>query len=103
MSLRHIALLSVLLTGCASFQPQPVDLPLNPPAQWHIGAGAGEAVGARWWYTFDDEELNRLIDRALSNNPDLAATAQAVIQADLQLVRLHNSQVFLDNILVLLL
>ena len=85
MSLRHIALLSVLLTGCASFPPQPIELPLNPPAHWHIGAGAGEAVGSRWWYAFGDEELNRLVDRALSNNPDLAATAQAVIQADLQL------------------
>ncbi len=86
MSVRHIALVSVLLTGCAGFQPQPIERPVNPPAQWHIGgAGAGEAVGARWWYTFDDEELNRLIHRALSNNPDLAATAQAVIQADLQL------------------
>ena len=74
MSLRHIALLSVLLTGCASFQPQPVDLPLNPPAHWHIGAGAGEAVGSSWWYAFGDEERKRLGGRAISKDAGRGGT-----------------------------
>ena len=42
-------------------------------------------MNADWWQAFGDEQLNRLVNRAYANNPGLAATAQAVIQADLQL------------------
>ena len=75
----------LLLAGCAGFQPQPVEQPLTPPAQWHQEKNAGETVNADWWQAFGDEQLNRLVNRAYANNPGLAATAQAVIQADLQL------------------
>ncbi len=86
MILRTTPLLSaLLLAGCAGFQPQPVELPVTPPAQWHQETSTGETVDAAWWQAFGDEQLNRLITRAFDNNPGLAATAQAVIQADLQL------------------
>jgi NodT family efflux transporter outer membrane factor (OMF) lipoprotein len=83
---RTIPLLSlILLAGCAGFQPRPVKVPITPPDQWHQDTGNGAVVDASWWQAFGDEQLNRLIARAFNNNPDLAATAQAVIQADLQL------------------
>jgi len=76
---------AILLTGCAGFQPQPVEVPVVPPGQWHLPANAGNEVNARWWQAFGDERLNVLVSRALDHNPGLAAMAQSVIQADLQL------------------
>src|SRR5690554_7609757 len=59
----------LLLAGCAGFQPQPVEQPLTPPAQWHQETNAGETVNADWWQAFGDEQLNRLVNRAYANNP----------------------------------
>lgn len=85
MIIRSIVLLSIFFTGCSSFNPKPIEQPVKIPDRWHIETDTGELVSTRWWEAFGDENLNRLVERALSNNPDLAATAQAVLQADLQL------------------
>jgi len=45
---------------------------------------AGEAVAERWWTRFGDPVLNRLVERALSDNPDVQAAASRVRQARLQ-------------------
>lgn len=75
----------VLVAGCASFTPVPVTAPVEPPVQWHLDAEGRNSVATDWWRSFGDETLNQLITRALDNNPDLLATAESVIQADLQL------------------
>ncbi len=86
MNTRLYALVPVLLmAGCATFEPEPVSLPLTPPDQWAHEDTSGATVDADWWQAFDDAHLNRLIDRAIAANPGLAATAESVIQADLQL------------------
>ena len=86
MTFRLFALVPVLLlTGCATFTPEPVDLPVEPPPQWQIVVDQGRAVDRLWWQSFEDPQLNRLIDQGLEANPSLAAAAQSVIQADLQL------------------
>lgn len=86
MTARLLVLLpAVLIAGCATFTPEPVPLPVTPPEQWSAQIDEGQGVDASWWQAFNDDHLNRLIDKALAANPDLAATAQSVIQADLQL------------------
>lgn len=86
MTARILVLLPALLvSGCATFTPEPVPLPVTPPEQWSAQLDEGQGIDASWWQAFNDDHLNRLIDKALAANPDLAATAQSVIQADLQL------------------
>ena len=86
MTFRFLTLIPALFAaGCASFSPAPVIVPVEPPAQWSDVADAGQSVDRQWWQSFDDPQLNRLIDKALDANPNLAAAAQSVLQADLQL------------------
>jgi len=86
MTARILVLLPALLVGgCATFTPEPVPLPVTPPEQWSAQIDEGQGIDASWWQAFNDDHLNRLIDKALAANSDLAATAQSVIQADLQL------------------
>src|SRR5690554_7154491 len=86
MTARILVLLPALLVGgCATFTPEPVPLPVTPPEQWSAQLDEGQGIDASWWQAFNDDHLNRLIDKALAANSDLAATAQSVIQADLQL------------------
>lgn len=40
-----------------------------------------EAALAFWWRLFGNQDLNRLVDRALANNPDLRVASQRVMQA----------------------
>ena len=62
---------AILLSGCVSppkdelqiSQLNTQNLGLAPAASPHVGDG--------WWKVFGDEQLNRLIDDALSNNPNL--------------------------------
>ncbi|MCH8498449.1 MAG: efflux transporter outer membrane subunit [Marinobacter sp.] len=74
-----------LLTGCASFRPEPVSAPVSPPDHWPVDQAEGDAISPSWWQNFHDPQLDKLIHQALTHNPGLAAAAQAVIQADLQL------------------
>lgn len=77
---------ALALPGCATFEPEPVELPLPLPEQWHLGGtDTTPAMDTRWWQAFGDPVLVSLVEQALEHNPDLAATAEAVIQADLQL------------------
>ncbi|MFP4095231.1 MAG: efflux transporter outer membrane subunit [Cyclobacteriaceae bacterium] len=46
-------------------------LPLEPPATF--SASGEERAPQEWWTTFNDDELNLLIDRALDENLDLRA------------------------------
>lgn len=86
MTARLLVLLpAVLIAGCATFTPEPVPLPVAPPEQWSVQSVEGQGIDASWWQAFNDDHLNRLIEKALAANSDLAATAQSVIQADLQL------------------
>lgn len=86
MNIRLYALVpALLMAGCATFTSEPVSVPMTLPDQWALESASGAAVDADWWQAFDDAQLNRLIDRAIEANPGLAATAESVIQADLQL------------------
>ncbi len=66
-SLPALATLLLLLGGClmknVDTDPRP---PFELPEAFH-GSQHGEDPG-KWWTTFNDKELNRLIDRALGRN-----------------------------------
>ncbi|WP_193211710.1 efflux transporter outer membrane subunit [Luteolibacter marinus] len=71
----------LLLAGCAS---GPLDVPpAEPvPAAWKNAAGFPAASPdrdlARWWKSFDDPTLSRLIKDGLANSPDIASAVARV-------------------------
>jgi len=70
-----------LLTGCATRQntPQVPEAPLNlPEAFTQTGM---PAVTERWWRSFDDDQLDQLVTRALDGNLNLQASFQRLRQA----------------------
>lgn len=44
----------------------------------------GAQVPARWWESFDNAELNRRVEQALANSPDIASAQAALRQAQAQ-------------------
>lgn len=77
-----MALIALLLSGCAAVGPdyQPPQTPV--PTQWHGAQDTGvrdAVVLAQWWQQFGDPVLDGLIADALIANTDLA-TAQAKLR-----------------------
>lgn len=76
---------SICMTGCMPFHPSsrnataPVPLPEDFAA-----AKGGEMVQAQWWHALQSEELDRLVDRALSENFDIRAAWARLRQARAQ-------------------
>ncbi len=78
-------ILSVALAGCAmvpaigpDYQRPTIDL---PPTQ----ANSTRPATSTWWFAYNDNNLNRLIDEALKHNHDLAAAAARVTESQAQL------------------
>lgn len=70
---RHISLLLAfcLMAGCSTFspdkrQPSPIDMPSAYTAE-----AAGNASLCRWWEHFGNNELNSLVETALTDNLDI--------------------------------
>lgn len=83
LALRRCAISCLpLLTACAA-QTLPPDLPqraLGLPDSFRA-SGSGSA-DVRWWRTFGDPQMDRLVQLALRDNPDLQATLWRLEQAD---------------------
>lgn len=81
-------LLALTLSACAAL---PKDLPAHPAlrqpatartlADLRTEPGPATASGGAWWTSFGVPELNRLIDTALRDQPDLAAAAARLRRA----------------------
>ena len=75
LSLRVLAL-SLSLAGCASMAPDTQQLPQQDLATVQLAADMRLASegwpAARWWRQFQDDQLDRLIENALSASPSLA-------------------------------
>jgi NodT family efflux transporter outer membrane factor (OMF) lipoprotein len=86
---------AVVLVGC-SVGPNYKAPEENPPASFSEMTSATRPAGStrpdssqaatrpdylRWWETLNDPELNRLIDRAAANNPDLLAAEARIREA----------------------
>lgn len=106
--------LCVALAGCMvgpSFSPTPapdvgrytreplrdpsgaadVRTPQGGSAAQHFVSGAD--VGGRWWTAFGSKDLNRLVEEALANNPNIEA-AQASLNAALENVEAQAGTLF---------
>lgn len=87
LSLRAAAwplIASLALTGCAA--PGPATRPAVPlPTAWTTPVAPTAPLEGTWWRGFGSAPLLDLIDEALAANPDLAQTAERVVQAELNL------------------
>ncbi|WP_294088742.1 efflux transporter outer membrane subunit [Sphingomonas sp.] len=82
-----IAATALALAGC-TVGPNYARPEMAVPARY-AGIAPAPAPGqgidpARWWTGFGDQRLNALIDKALTDNPDMAMAASRVRQARLQ-------------------
>jgi NodT family efflux transporter outer membrane factor (OMF) lipoprotein len=83
---------AAMLAGCSALGPDyagPPDDALLPAGFARAGSAAAissAAPLARWWQGFNDAELDRLIERALAANPDMAAAR----------ARLRNARLAVD-------
>jgi len=61
----------ILLTGCASYHPEPIHTPHID--EWKSGCASESSVAFRekWWEIFGDPFLNELEEKALANSPSL--------------------------------
>lgn len=78
--------LTGILAGCTVGPNYTAPQPAVPPAfaGSQLAVPPGQAIDpARWWEAFGDPVLTGLIDRALADNPDMAAAASRVRQARL--------------------
>ncbi len=73
------------LQGCAALVRTPYQRPaVTLPAAWTQPHHDDIPVLDRWWESFNDPTLNRLVDEALQRNNDLAAATLRVRKAQLQ-------------------
>ena len=77
--------LLLLLAGCNTLRT-PYDRPAVTVAQqWtHADTVAPVAAGGDWWTRFGDPQLDRLVDRVLARDNDLAVAAITLRRAQLQ-------------------
>ena len=83
-----IAFAGLLLGACAVIEPS--SLPrMDLPEQWSEASPAVptdvRGVDPEWWKGFASAELNRLVELALRDNPDLLIFAERVRQAEIAL------------------
>ena len=78
----------LLLAGCSTSMPDVDTLKtqLTLPAHWRsaITEGKDRKYTSPWWRSFQDPDLDALVERVLSNNNDLAAAAYRVKKAEAQ-------------------
>ena len=73
--------IAVLATGCA-VGPDYKEPVVPVPKQWHeTTATAKSALPDKWWQSFNDQELNRLITEAIAANLDLKLALERVLDA----------------------
>lgn len=76
---RALPLIAVLLlAGCATRTESPDATPSLPESFSDSGQ---RAMSDSWWQSFDDRQLDRLVDRALEDNLSLRASYQRLQQA----------------------
>lgn len=76
-----LASVAVLLTGCATPGEPTARLTETAPVAVGLSDTASTAAPARWWTTLGDEQLTRLVDQALRDQPSLAVAQARVAKA----------------------
>ena len=72
--LTPVLALLLFVSGCSVHRPQTIELPTPVPDAYNeqTGMSVSEKPIGRWWETFSDPWLNKLMDEAFSRNLDLA-------------------------------
>ncbi|MEO0945276.1 MAG: hypothetical protein AAFY06_10610, partial [Pseudomonadota bacterium] len=78
------ALPAVLLIACAPVGPDFTSPDLNPPAQFVGGASTAlsDAAQQAWWKELNDPALNRLVSIGLTQNLDVQAALERIVEAE---------------------
>ena len=94
MNPRHLIPCAAILLGSCTVGPD-FRLPdFSGGSKWkETAATPGSRLPDQWWRLFNDRELNRLVDRALANNSDIAA-AKARLDTARALVGLDRARMF---------
>ena len=74
----HLLCILVLISGCASIPKRSV-APITIPDTFSSNGEIPAEI--KWWYTFNDQQLNHFIDTALTSNFSLLATRERIVQA----------------------
>lgn len=75
----------LFLSGCAiPPTPPPPAAQVAVPAGWRSPTGVTAPLAADWWKSFGDPVLDRLVERALAHNTDVAIAAARVREARAQ-------------------
>src|SRR4030042_3190972 len=79
---------TLILTGCATVGPEYCRPDTSLSTTWHSELKGGLIAGemnpetlAAWWFTLNDPDLSRLIDRAVSGNLDLKKARARIREA----------------------
>lgn len=72
---------ALLLAGCASMASIEPQAKLKDRAAFSLDAAATASVPAQWWRQFGDEQLNRLVEQALADNPSLRVAQARLLRA----------------------
>ena len=79
---RLVIVLLPLLTACVA-QTLPADLPQESLGLPDTFKDSGQqSPDIRWWQSFDDDQVDLLVQRALQDNPDLQSTLWRLQQAE---------------------
>ena len=82
---------AALLAGCASVPHDATHVTQLKPATLGL-SNATPVVSDRWWDSFGDAQLGRLVDLALADNPDLAGALARVRAAQAAIAVQHAGQ-----------
>ena len=90
-----VAAPALMLSGCISMAPRQSvsDTVERLPEAYAESADSGAYRPARWWTAFEDPTLDRLVERTVDENLDIAAAAARVQRAAAQ-ARLAKSALF---------
>jgi NodT family efflux transporter outer membrane factor (OMF) lipoprotein len=77
--MRQLVFLVLLLSGCHAFAPAPPAVQ-EPPQAYRLQAGE-RMPDEEWWRELRSADLNRLMDEALGNSPDIRTALARLEQA----------------------
>ena len=88
--------LILAVAGCAvgpDYRKPPAEVPpaWQPDAPWHEAAPSDGALKGDWWRLFQDDTLNPLVERALTDNQNLRVAAARLEQAREQVTVARSS------------
>ena len=74
----------LIFSGCSTIEPE-LDADLEIPQNYKASSKAKTEILEKWWQDFNALYLNKLIDQALTDSPDLLAAYEKIIQAEITL------------------